>query len=256
MIDRYHPDLLYSDSPLPYPDEFGRKLLAHYYNDSCRQHEGHLEAVYNCKQDSQGRWVQDLERGVMERICPLPWQTDTCVGGWYYDVNLAKAHGYKSTATVIQMLCDIVSKNGNLLLNFPPRPDGTLDDDELKILDGMAAWIPINGEAIYGTRPWKVFGEGARKLQGGMFNEGALRYTAKDIRFTTKGPTLYAIALGWPEDGRMTIRSLAAAAGRITGIALLGHSGDLTWSQTADGLVITLPAQRALRACLRAEDFR
>jgi len=244
MIDRYHPDLLYSDSPLPYPDAYGRKLLAHYYNDNARQHDGRLEAVYTCKQDSQGMWVQDLERGVMDKICPAPWQTDTCVGGWYYDVNLARAHGYKSTTTVIQMLVDIVSKNGNLLLNFPPRPDGTLDDDELKILEGMAAWIPINGEAIYGTRPWKIFGETSRKLQGGMFNEGALRYTAKDIRFTTKGGALYAVALGWPEDRRLTVRSLAAAAGKIAGVTLLGHSGDLPWSQTADGLVVTLPEKK------------
>ena len=137
-----------------------------------------------------------------------------------------------------------MSKNGNLLLNFPPRPDGTLDDDELKILDGMAAWMPINGEAIFGTRPWKIFGESAGKLQGGMFNEGALRYTAKDIRFTTKGDALYAIALGWPEDRRLTVRSLATAAGKITGVTLLGHSGDLPWSQTADGLVVTLPEKK------------
>jgi alpha-L-fucosidase len=244
MIDRYHPDLLYCDCGFPYPDTYGRKLLAHYYNDNARQHGGRVEAVYNCKQDSQGMWVQDLERGVMDKICPAPWQTDTCVGGWYYDVNLARAHGYKSTTTVIQMLADIVSKNGNLLLNFPPRPDGTLDADEWKILDGMAAWMPINGEAIFGTRPWKIFGESSRKLQGGMFNEGALHYTAQDIRFTTKGTALYAIALGWPEDRRLAVRSLAAAAGKITAVTLLGHSGDLPWSQTADGLLVTLPAKK------------
>jgi alpha-L-fucosidase len=244
MIDRYHPDLLYSDSPLPYPDEFGRKLLAHYYNDSARQHAGRVEAVYNCKQNSQGMWVQDLERGVMDKICPTPWQTDTCVGGWYYDVNLAKRHGYKSTATVIQMLADIVSKNGNLLLNFPPRPDGTLDDDELKILDEMAAWMPINGEAIFGTRPWKVFGEGARKLKGGMFNENNLRYTASDIRFTTKGPAIYALALGWPTDGKLLVRSLAKAAGKIDSVGLLGSSEPIIWSQQDDGLAVTLPKQK------------
>ncbi len=253
MIDRYHPDLLYSDSPLPYPDEFGRKLLAHYYNDSARRHAGRVEAIYNCKQNSQGMWVQDLERGVMEKICPTPWQTDTCVGGWYYDVNLAKRHGYKSTTTVIQMLCDIVSKNGNLLLNFPPRPDGTLDDDELKILDGMAAWMPIGGEAIFGTRPWKVFGEGARKLRSGMFNEDSLRYTAKDIRFTTKGPVLYAIALGWPAGGKLLIRSLAAPAGRVTDVTLLGHPQKLAWSQTEEGLVVTLPQKKP---CEHAFVFR
>ena len=144
-----------------------------------------MEAIYTCKQDSQGRWVQDLERGVMDKICPVPWQTDTCVGGWYYDVHLAKGRGYKSTATVVQMLCDIVSKNGNLLLNFPPRPDGTLDDDELKILDGMAAWTAINGEAIYGTRPWKIFGENAgasfrRHVQRGRFSLHGQRHSLYD----------------------------------------------------------------------------
>ena len=244
MIDRYHPDLLYSDSPLPYPDEFGRKLLAHYYNDSAQQHSGRVEAVYNCKQDSQGMWVQDLERGVMHDIRAEPWQTDTCVGGWYYDVNLAKKHGYKSATTVIHMLADIVSKNGNLLLNFPPRPDGTLDEDELQILDEMAQWMPVNGEAIFGTRPWKIFGEGAGKIQGGMFNEDSLRYTAKDIRFTAKGDTLYAIALGWPEGGQLVIHSLAASAGRIAAVALLGHSDKLTWSQTDEGLVVALPGTK------------
>ena len=173
MIDRYHPDLLYSDSPLPYPDEFGRKLVAHYYNDSRQQHSGKLEAVYNCKQDSQGMWVQDLERGVMDKVSPLPWQTDTCIGDWYYDLNLAKAHRYKSVTLILQMLADIVSKNGNLLLNFPPRPDGTLDDDELKILDGMAAWMPINGEAIFGTRPGRSSAKARARSKAGCSTRAA-----------------------------------------------------------------------------------
>ena len=245
MVDRYHPDLLYSDSPLPYPDHFGRSLLAHYYNANTRQHGGRNEAVYNCKQDSQGRWVQDLERGVMDGISPYPWQTDTCVGGWYYDEKVLARHGYKTPATVIHMLCDIVSKNGNLLLNFPPRPDGTLDEDELKILDAMASWMTVNGEAIYGTRPWKVYGEGPSKAQkGGHFNEGKLKYTARDIRFTARDGALYAIALGWPKDNRLVIRSLASAAGKISGVALLGYSGKLEWQQTDDGLVVKLPAQK------------
>ena len=245
LVDRYHPDLLYSDSQLPYPDDVGRQLLAHYYNDNAQRHDGKLEAVYNCKQDSQGRWVQDLERGVMEGISPFPWQTDTCVGGWYYDEKVLERHGYKTPAQVIHMLCDIVSKNGNLLLNFPPRPDGTLDDDELKILDAMAAWIAVNGEAIYGTRPWKVYGEGPSKAQkGGNFNEGKLKYTAGDIRFTTKGGALYAIALGLPDDNQIVIRSLATPAGKIADVSLLGHPGKLDWQQTGDGLVVQMPAQK------------
>ena len=247
LIDRYHPDLLYSDSPLPYPDEFGRKLLAHYYNDNLQQHGGKLEAVYNCKQPAEGRWVQDLERGVMDGIHPEPWQTDTCVGGWYYDEQVLARHGYKTPATVIHMLCDIVSKNGNLLLNFPPRPDGTLDEDELNILDAMSAWIAVNGEAIYGTRPWKIYGEGPSKAEkGGAFNEVGLKYTARDIRFTQSkdGQSRYALALGWPDDNRLVIRSLASAAGEISEVALLGYAGKLDWKQTDDGLVVKLPAQK------------
>ncbi len=238
MIDRYHPDLVYSDSPLPYPDQVGRKLLAHYYNDNMQQHGGKLEAVYNCKQDSQGRWVQDLERGVMPGINPHPWQTDTCVGNWYYK----NGQGYKSSALVLQMLADIVSKNGNLLLNFPPRPDGTLDEQEEKILADLAAWMPINGEAIFGTRPWKVYGEGPSKVaKGGHFNESKLKYTARDIRFTVKDDALYALALGWPADGKLVIRSLATGAGRISAVSLLGHAGKLEWKQTDEGLVVTMP---------------
>jgi alpha-L-fucosidase len=240
MVDRYHPDLVYSDSPLPYPDEYGRRLLAHYYNDNIQQHAGKLEAIYNCKQDSQGRWVQDLERGVMPGINPHPWQTDTCVGGWYYQTG----GGYKSPATVLQMLADIVSKNGNLLLNFPPRPDGTLDEAELRILADLAAWMPINGEAIFGTRPWKVFGEGPARAKGGMFNEDKLRYSAQDIRFTTKGGVLYALALGWPDNRRLVIRSLATPAGKIGQVSLLGHQGQLAWEQTDAGLVVALPERK------------
>jgi alpha-L-fucosidase len=248
MIDRYHPDLLYSDSPLPYPDEVGRRLLAHYYNDNLAQHGGRMEAVYNCKQDAQGRWVRDLERGVMEGIHPEPWQTDTCVGGWYYDEKVLERHGYKTPAQVIHMLCDIVSKNGNLLLNFPPRPDGTLDEDELKILDAMAAWIAVNGEAIYGTRPWKVFGEGPTRLgkgwHGGLSDTG--NYKSSDIRFTQSkdGRTLYAIVLGTPDDNQIVVRSLASAAGKITDVTLLGHTGELGWQQTDDGLVVKMPAHK------------
>ena len=146
-------------------------------------------------------WVQDLERGIMGDIRPEPWQTDTCVGDWYYDVRIFEQHRYKSATLVLQMLADIVSKNGNLLLNLPPRPDGSLDDDELKTLAELAKWMPVNGEAIFGTRPWKVFGEGPSRVDSGGFNEGKLRYTSRDIRFTTKGRNLYALVLDWPEDG-------------------------------------------------------
>ena len=108
----------------------------------------------------------------------------------------------------------------------------------------MAAWMPVNGEAIFGTRPWKVFGEGTAKVKSGGFNEDKLKYTAQDIRFTTKGDVLYAIALGWPEDGKLLVRTLAAPAGKIESVSLLGCAAPLRWSQQADGLAVTLPAEK------------
>jgi alpha-L-fucosidase len=143
------------------------------------------------------------------------------------------------------MLADIVSKNGNLLLNVPMRGDGTIDADELKFLDDMAAWMAVNSEAIYGTRPWLIFGEGPNQAAGGQFNEGKQRaYTARDVRFTTKGGRLYAILLGWPEGGAATIRSLAklpGVEGEVTGVRLLGHPGRLKWAHDETGLTVALP---------------
>ncbi len=252
IVDLYHPDLLYSDSPLPYPVEAGRKMLAHFYNDNIQQHGGKLEAVYNCKQNADGRWVRDLERGVMEGINPEPWQTDTCIGNWYYTAG----YKYKSSAAVIHMLIDIVSKNGNLLLNFPQHADGTLDQEAEKILADLAAWIPVNGEAIYATRPWKIYGEGPTKLGKGHF--GGLNdtgnYKPSDIRFTQSkdGATLYALTLGVPQ-GAVCIKALAAPAGKVGSVALLGSAAKLDWQQTADGLVIKLPEQKP---CAHALAFR
>ena len=243
LVDSYQPDLLYSDGSLPF-GQYGRNLLAHFYNANLQQHEGKLEAVYNCKfgddggEFAEGMCVQDLERGVQGGIKAEAWQTDTCVGDWYYKRGIR----YKTPTTVIRMLVDIVSKNGNLLLNFPLRADGTLDAEEESILASLAEWISLNGEAIYNTRPWKVYGEGATAVSGGNFNEEKLRYTAEDIRFTTKGGNLYAIALGWPESGTLTVRSLAGAT--VHKVRLLGIQEPLRWSRGAQGLVIQMPAQK------------
>ena len=131
--------------------------------------------------------MEDYERGASNIIEPAPWQTDTCIGDWHYKRSLFDQHRYKTVATVARMLIDIVSKNGNLLLSIPVRGDGTIDPDEHAFLEGMARWIAVNGEGIYGTRPWKIPAEGAARAGGGMFNEGRTTYTAADIRFTTKG---------------------------------------------------------------------
>jgi alpha-L-fucosidase len=243
LVDNYHPDLLYSDGGVPFGNEVGLSMIAHFYNANAANHGGKVEAIYNCKQQSEGRWVEDLERGVMPKIDPHPWQTDTSIGDWYYNRDWK----FRPVSWVIHMLVDNVSKNGNLLLNVVQRPDGSLDPEVEQMLEQLAQWNAIHGEAIFGTRPWSIYGESAVKVKGGHFNED-FKYNASEIRFTTKGPTLYAIALGWPEDGRLVIRSLAKSAGEninnIVGVSLLGYEGMLEWKQTPDGLVVTLPNKK------------
>jgi alpha-L-fucosidase len=179
----------------------------------------------------------------MPGIRPSPWQTDTSIGDWYYNKNWK----YRGADWVIHMLVDIVSKNGNLLINVVQRPDGSLDPEAEKVLEEMAAWMAVNAEAIYATRPWLVHGEGPVKAKGGHFGED-FAYSGKDLRFTMKGSeTLYALALGWPGEGKLVIRSLAqfpGVTGKIAKVELLGHAGTLEFTHNAEGLAVTLPAEK------------
>jgi alpha-L-fucosidase len=239
LVDNYHPDLLYSDGGVPFGNQAGLSMIAHLYNSSAARNGGRVEVIYNCKQKSEGRWVEDLERGIMPKIDPYPWQTDTSIGDWFYDRNWK----FRPVSWVIHMLVDNVSKNGNLLLNIVQRPDGSLDPEVEDMLQQLAKWNAIHGEAIYGTRPWQIYGESSVKVKGGHFGEN-YRYNAREVRFTTKGGTLYATALGWPADGKLVVRSLAEAAGNINNLSLLGYDGKVEWQQTAEGLVVTLPEQK------------
>ena len=255
LINKYHPDLLYfDDDALPlYPiSDAGLRVAAHFYNGNMKLHDGRLEAVLNGKglQGPQRKaMVWDIERGQSSTIEPEPWQTDTCIGDWHYDRKIFERHGYKTAATVVRTLADIVSKNGNLLLSVPVRGDGTLDSDEIAVVEGIAHWMEINRESIFGTRPWKVFGEGpgsqSAPLRAQGFNEGkGAPVTAADVRFTTRGDDLYIIELGVPT-GEVRIRSLGQAARLldrpIESIALLGSGEKLQWRQGADGLTISAP---------------
>jgi alpha-L-fucosidase len=243
LVHGYHPDLLYTDGGVPFGNVVGLSLIADYYNADPRRRGDRVNVVYTCKQRSNGRWIEDLERGVMAKVNPDPWQTDTSIGDWYYNKNWK----FRPVKWNIHMLVDIVSKNGNLLLNVVQRPDGSLDPEVEQALEQMAQWIAVHGEAIYGTRPWLGYGEGAVRAKGGHFGED-FAYTAKDIRFTTKGRTLYATALGWPEDGQLLVKSLAKPAGesgnKIRRVELLGHRGKLEFSQTTNGLLVTLPGPK------------
>ncbi len=243
LVDNYHPDLLYSDGPVAFDNEVGLSMIAHLYNGNAALHGGQTQAIYNCKQKSEGRWVEDLERGIMASIDPHPWQTDTSIGDWFYNRNWK----FRPVSWVIDMLVDNVSKNGNLLLNVVQRPDGSLDPEVEQMLGQLADWTAIHSEAIYGSRPWQIYGESAVKVKGGKFAED-YKYNAKEIRFTTRGPVLYAIALGWPADGQVVIRSLAKPAGEnvnnITAVSLLGYDGKINFKQTPEGLFVTLPEKK------------
>jgi alpha-L-fucosidase len=252
LLDKYEPDLLYfDDAQLPF-GQAGLDIAAHFYNSSIAR-KGQLEAVLNSKSltpDRVGTMVLDMERGRSDAILPAAWQTDTCIGDWHYNRSVYEQHRYKTGRLVIQMLADIVSKNGNLLLNIPVRGDGTIDEDERKVLAELAGWMPANGEAIFGTRPFTVFGEGKQNVKGsGNFNEGQSNsYTAEDIRFTRKGDTLYAIGMAWPDGGKMTINTLAAGGAHypreIGFVKLLSTGEDLKFTRGPEALEISLPEKK------------
>ena len=254
VINRYNPDLLYFDvTVIPFHNisDAGLKIATHFYNHSIATHNN-LQAVMFGKildEEQRKALVWDVERGAPNYILDEPWQTCTCIGGWHYNTDIYKNNSYKSAATVIKMMADVVSKNGNLLLSVPLRADGTFDEKEHAILEEIGAWMHQNGEAIYGTRPWKIFGEGPIaeadiELVAQGFNEGTYAgATAEEIRFTTKGNSIYAIPLAWPQKNRLNIKSIKQGEADIENIQLLGY-GQVNYSLSPTGLEVSLPADK------------
>jgi len=251
LVHQYKPDLIYFDDdalPLWPVSDAGLDIAADFYNFNALQHHGQNEGVLFAKRLTPFQtqcMVWDIERGFANRIEPLPWQSDTCIGVWHYKPGIH----YKTAKYVIEALADIVSKNGDLLLNIPVRGNGTIDDQEIAVLNGIAAWMDVNKECIFGTRPWKVYGEGP-STQGpqlaptGLNESKARPFTADDVRYTLKGGVLYAIMLGAPT-ADVHLKSLGTAANLLSGpvksVALLGSAEQLQWSQTSDGLSIKAP---------------
>lgn len=257
MINKYNPDLVYYDDtsmPLwPVSDE-GLRSVAHFYNKSLKDNNGKNEAVVFAKiltEDQKECLVWDVEKGVPDQIQEKPWQTCTCLGHWHYEKSLYDNGWYKSAQTVVHMLIDIISKNGNMLLSVPMKGDGTIDDKEQKILEDIAAWMAVNEEGVFGTRVWKVFGEGpvaeaSNPLHAQGFNEGKHKpYTSEDIRFVTKNNILFAHVLAWPENNKVIIKSLADGKSllgkNIKEISLLGSDQKVSFTETKEGLVVDIP---------------
>jgi alpha-L-fucosidase len=242
LIDSYKPDLVYFDNfDLPL-GQTGLDIAAHYYNSSVKWH-GKLDGVITIKNampQHRAAVVEDVELGYRSAIEPLPWQTDTCLGEWFYSQKIYENNTYKSAASVVHRLCEVVSKNGNLLLSVPMRGDGSIDEKEVAIVEGIASWMARFSEAIFGTRPWKVAGEGPTKVVSGQFGEQTIKpFTAEDIRFTTKAGSLYAMTLGKPQTETITLKTLAHA--KVSRVEVVGSNAPLTFKQDNAGLHVNVP---------------
>ncbi|MEM6561735.1 MAG: alpha-L-fucosidase, partial [Planctomycetota bacterium] len=246
-IDQHQPDIFYTDGAIPFGDA-GLELMAHFYN-SVVHRTGERSGVYTYKNVSgrragldiftgdfqAGAGVEDLEHGVIGSIIDQPWQCDTSSGPWFWDTRTE----YRTPPQLVHLLIDIVSKNGNLLLNYTQRPDGSLDEATHWTAEQVGKWLAINGEAVYGTRPHTRFGEGAAGFDEGEFSVyKPVEFTARDFRFTTKGGVLYAHALGRPS-GDWCVTTLANQA--VRDVQLLGTDESPRWHVDHDGLHVTPP---------------
>jgi alpha-L-fucosidase len=249
IVQKYQPEVMYFDWWIGQPSFRANvtRFTAFYYNFAARNN---IPAVINIR-DYAIDWragARDFERGIPESIEPDHWQTATSISNisWGY----VEHDQFKSPEFIVHQLIDIVSKNGNLLLNVGPRPDGTLPDEVRAALLDIGAWLQQNGEAIYDTTPWRVYGEGpTRTIPGFRHDQDTQPYTPEDFRFTRKGDTVYAIAMARPADGRFVIRALGSAREardlRIGDVELLGSSAKLAWRQTRDALEISAPPDLA-----------
>ena len=245
IVEKYDPQIVWFDWWIGQPDarRYVERFAAFYYNRAASKRRVPV-IQYKLSAMEPHSAVLDVERGQLAGIRPLYWQTDTSISdkSWGYIEN----DSFKSPQAIVHQLIDIVSKNGNLLVNFGPRSDGTIPEQVQDVLLKVGAWLKVNGEAIYGTRAWKIFGEGPTTVVEGSFHDtDAKPFTAQDFRFTTKGKNLYVLELGWPENGEAVIHSLdekALANQKINSITLLGTNAAIPFEIKADGLHLHLPS--------------
>ncbi len=244
IVQKYHPEIIFFDWWIGQPSvrPYLAKFAAYYYNES--QKSGPVGIItYKLDDMQKNSGLLDIERGQLSEIRPSYWQTDTSVSNksWGY----IEHDTFKTPLFIVHQLVDVVSKNGNLLMNIGPRSDGTIPDEVQHVLLAVGQWLKVNGDAIYGTRPWKIYGEGPTKVAAGSFHDTDTQpYTAEDFRFTTKGSDLFAIEMGWPDSGEAVIHSLGTnglPGQHILSVSVLGSEAKISYQQDADGLHIKLP---------------
>ena len=252
IIDNYQPDLLYSDSWLPFEEEnnledkndnlyrYGLEAVSYLYN-SAEKFYGKNTAVYTQKHRDEKIYrvgVLDMERSQLPDISPVPWQSETCIGGWFYD---RKAH-YKTPRHIIDILIDSIAKNGTLLLNILQRPDGTIDEQAEWILDELAKWFAVNSEAVYGTRPFRVSGEGHSHVIIEGFREDQVDWQDDDFRFVQKDGNVYAFIMKGDHSKTAVIKSFKPEE-TVKNVEYLGI-GPVTFVQHSGVLIVDLPDRR------------
>ena len=243
LVDKYKPELLWFDWWIEQPamKPYLQKFAAFYYNRAAEWKSPGVAINYKHEAFPENVAVLDIERGKLDKLRPLFWQTDTSVSvkSWGYIAN----DEFRTPDSLIDDLVDIVSKNGCLLLNIGPRPDGTIPEQAQNVLRAIGRWLAVNGDAIYATRPWKVFGEGPTQVVAGSFKDTASKpFTGEDIRFTTKNNAIYAIALAWPQNGKLVVKSLAGYP--VKSVELLGSTAKLQWTRDSGGLRVQMPHEK------------
>ena len=264
VIDQYHPDIIWFDSWLHRIPESNRQRFAAYYLNSAAKREQEVVITYKQEDMPQNLGVVDFEKGRMDELTDYTWLTDdtisagqwTTTGSWSYTEEL----DIKSTKELLHTLIDIVSKNGNLLLNISPRADGSIPSEQQEALLGMGTWLRANGEAIYGTRPFVVYGEGPKRLaSSGHFTQMTDDYNEENIRFTTNGSMIYAIQMGWPDSGKdlliQSINNKNLSGAKIANVSVVDSQEVIDWELTEDGLLVITPfkASNKIAICYKIE---
>jgi alpha-L-fucosidase len=242
VIDNYEPDMIWFDAKMDIIKEETRKELLSYYYNKAIQQKREVLVTYKFNDLYEGSAVIDIERGRMSDKKSFAWLTDDSIdwGSWCH----VSEPDYKSTNRIIDFLIDVVSKNGALLLNITPKADGRIPEPVKERLLQIGSWLKINGEGIYGTRSWKIYGEGPTKVvEGHLIERRNPDNTEKDIRFSIKDDYLYAFVLDWPSEP-VKIESLKAGEYKVKNISLLGTDEMIKWSQQAEGLIIEVPQNK------------